>query len=173
MTFRVCLLITVLVLGFGAPVHGQKSDPPDTGLEERTATVLVGAGNSFGWFGTNGSLYLFDRRWAVHGGLGYAPSSAAGHPSGAAWAAGVRRYTADAGSQWFVGLLYGLLATVSEVRPDPPPGEWKYGPALVAGWQYTAESGFAFLASLGIGHPLTADDPPVLPAVDIGFGYTW
>ncbi len=173
MPYRICLLIAALAGWVLAPLQAQEAESTTTGMEERTATVLAGGGNSFGWFGANGSFYLSDSRWAVHGGLGYAPSSAAGHPSGVAWAAGVRRYTAGPGSQWFVGLLYGLIATVSEGRPDPPPGEWAYGPALVGGWQHTAGSGFTFLASLGIGYAVTTDDPPVLPAVDIGFGYTW
>lgn len=173
---RIFLLILVLVLGSRAPVEAQTIEPPGTGLEDRAATVLAGGGNSFGWFGTNVSLYLSDGRWSVHGGLGYAlaVSPPEGHPSGVAWAAGVRRYTAGFRSQWFVGLLYGLLVTTSGSRPNPPPGEWGYGPAVMAGWQYAAGSGFTFLVSLGAGHPVTAEvDVALIPAFDIGFGYTW
>lgn len=175
---RPSVLLPLLAL-LCAPLVGaaQESAPPAAPevRESPSVTVLGGVGLSMGWFGGQVSLYTLDGRLSGYAGAGYTPDYGEGQPEGAAFAVGARAYSAGPSHRLFAGLAYGLLMTVTEIRPGPDIGERVYGPALLGGYQYTAGSGFTAVAGVGVGYSGASDlaDRDLIPTLDLGLGYTW
>ena len=171
------LLLALALLCVPLVGAAQEAPPPAGGevRESPSVTVLGGVGLSMGWFGGQVSVYALDGRLSGYAGAGYTPDNGEGHPAGAAFAVGARAHSAGPKHRWFAGLGYGLLMTVSEIRPGPDVGERVYGPALLGGYQYTAGSGFTALAGVGVGYSGASDlaDQDLVPTLDLGFGYTW
>jgi hypothetical protein len=144
---------------------------------ERRATVLVGVGNAFGWFGGQVDYYLLGDRVSVFAGAGYTPDldddPLAESPTGVAGAAGVRGFTAGVNHRAFLELSFTQVVVTSE----PDKGR-HYGPGLQVGYQFTAGGGFSALASGGAGfwrdtRAGSAGETQAALLMNLGLGYTW
>ena len=170
-TIPACLAIAAAALG--APA-GWAQAPDDTpaSLAPRQWTVAAGLGNSMGWFGMQGERHDGRNRASAFVGIGYTPAIDAGDPSGVTFAAGVRGFTPGERHRGFLELA------VSQIAIDDGAGRGRYyGPALQAGYHYTARHGFTFLLSGGVGRALGVDEAVTssrwLAVLGAGAGYTW
>lgn len=173
-SFPMALLLLLLSV---LPVRAQEGEGAEAIPAEPApaVTLLAGVGTSLGWYGGQLAGTLRGTRLALFAGLGYTPEYGDGQPTGLTFAVGVRRYVASQPHQGYFGLALAQLVTVSESGPGVGDGERLYGPALLGGYQYTSGSGFTVLAGVGVGYAPGFDDwnPPLVPALDLGLGYTW
>ena len=139
------------------------------------ATLMAGVGNSLGWFGMGGELFVGDaRRVSVAGGLGYAIGDSE-FDGTVAGAVALRGFTRGVKHRGFLEASVSLLA-MELTTPDLVTFDQRnaYGPALVAGYRFTSRGGFTFMASGGLGYaPSLEVEDQAVPVVNIGFGYTW
>jgi hypothetical protein len=167
-SLRSCCVGLVLAL---APALAGAQNPAAT----PRASLMVGLGNDFGWFGALGSAYL-THRIALFAGLGFTPELDPGDPSGLTVAAGVRGFTRGLRHQGF--LEVGVTQVCVETSLTPLAGirgRRLYGPSIQAGYQYLSRGGFTALVSGGggysLGEPVTGSR--FQPVVGLGLGYTF
>ncbi len=162
------LLVVISLTLAGAALEAQEA-------ESRTATVTLGVGNSMGWLGGQGEYYLAQGRISLFAGLGYTPDWD-DNRSGLAAAGGIRGYTAGSTHRGF------LEASVSQIAVQrgsqlSPGTESYYGPALLAGYQYTSTGGFTAIGSAGAGYLLDdtgrTGQSDIQLVLNLGIGYTW
>lgn len=140
----------------------------------RRASLMLGVGNSMGWFGAKGERYFARGRLSAFAGLGatFNTDGTDEYASGVTVAGGVRGYTAGARHRAFLELSISQLAVTAGVGADR-----YYGPGLQVGYQYTARRWFTFEASVGAGYSpgihTAVLDSGVQPMAGIAFGYTW
>lgn len=149
-----------------APEEAESSRPAD-----RRMTVLIGVGNTLGWFGGQAETYFAGDRLSALLGIGYTPEFDPGDPSGVTVAAAFRAFTAGSNHRAFAE------ASVSQVGTTSPDGGRYYGPGLQVGYQFVADGWFTLLASGGVGVALGVPEyvsgSDVNPLLNIGIGYTW
>ncbi|MDT8340606.1 MAG: hypothetical protein RQ751_03755 [Longimicrobiales bacterium] len=164
-------------LGLGGPrTLSAQEDPPGP----RSAAVLGGVGNSFGWLGAQAEFFFHETRLSGFLGFGYAPPDVAdsGDP---AFAGGVRGFTRGEKHRGFLELS---VSTVLRETGFSLTSEGlsvvdsnRYGPGLQIGYLYTAGWGFTALTSAGVGYAFgvseEADKNPVAPLLGLGLGFTW
>jgi len=165
-------LFWVLLLLMPLSVVGQEPAKPNE-AKKRTATLMAGLGNVFGWFGLHGERYFGDDHLSAFVGVGYTPAPEEFDPSGPTFAIGVRGFTPGMKHRGFLALSLSQLALLSAF--DPEERARFYGPGLEAGYHYAAWGGFTFMASLGIGWApgVPEGDKEVGEVLALGFGYTW
>ena len=183
------VLIIASLLGVPVSVVGQEARQ-GTAPGPRKITVVAGIGNTLGLLGIQGEFHLSQERFSAFGAVGYLPEDDPGDPSGLALAAGVRGFTPGAKHRGFVELSLSvvaiqqpLFAFVFDATGRPVDfvmvvdGKKHYGPGIQVGYHYVGGGGFTFLASVGVGYAIGADDPFGSDRVDIllalGLGYTW
>lgn len=148
------------------PEDSESSRPPD-----RRMTVLIGVGNTLGWFGGQAETYFSGDRMSGLLGLGYTPEFEPGDGSGMTVAAALRAFTAGSNHRAFAE------ASISQVGTTSPDGGRYYGPGLQVGYQFVADGWFTLLVSGGagvaLGVPEYVSGSHVNPLLNIGVGYTW
>lgn len=139
---------------------------PRDSLAQRHFSVLAGGGNSFAGWGGTAELFLVQNRLSAIGSLGYLQRIDA-TDGRTGFAAGLRGYTGGVRHRAF------LEASYAPVRVGDPATDLgvHYGPALAAGYAYTARSGFTFLISRGVGW--SSHHSGLALTGNIGIGYTW
>lgn len=155
------LLAVHLVVAVGGGLEAQEVGGE---VEDRTAALLVGVGNSFGIMGGQAAVYVGDHL-AAFAGLGYSPAVFENNPSGLAPAAGIRGFLQDRTSRgrgffefsWTQirseGWTECTLGAGGSCRSG---GSRSYGPGFQAGYEHATEAGFALLISAGGGYPLVS-----------------
>lgn len=161
-------LTVALLLAVSGPAAAQ--EPP-------RASLLAGFGNSFGWFGAQGEVYLATGRLAGFVGLGFMPNFLNDEGSGAAGAVGVRGFTAGTRHRGFVELSISALSNnVSRTfGSDLVEKSIGYGPGFAVGYQFIGESGLTIVLSGGVGLDDDEFDPEgsrFKPTLGVGLGYT-
>lgn len=168
--------LILLALAVAAPLRAQSEagaagEPPPGGATLLFALENTLVGDPLGWFGGQLELPVVGERLSAFGGLGYTPElPERGDPSGLSFAVGMRGYhSGSAPHRLFLEASFRQLGTGL--------GELLHGPALQAGYRYTAERGFTLLVSGGVGHPVDQDRTTVgdgfQPLMSLGLGYTW
>jgi len=162
-------VIAVLVLVGNSVLQAQEE------IAERRATVTFGIGNSMGWLGGQGELYLGGERVSAFVGLGYTPDWD-NNASGITFAGGVRGYTRGQKHRGF-GELSVVQVAVQKGSSAFPGTKRYYGPALLAGYQYSSLGGFTAVVSAGAGviagEPSSTTESRVQAVLNLGVGYTW
>lgn len=172
---RVGTLI-LLALAVAAPIRAQSAAAEDESPSPRRTAFLVIlentlVGDPLGWVGGQVELPVAGDRLSAFGGLGYTPEvPERGDPSGLSFAVGMRGYHSVA-----VRHRFFLETTFRQVGTGL--GELLRGPALQAGYRYTAERGFTLLVSGGIGYAIDDDRSRIgddfEPLMSLGLGYAW
>jgi len=147
---------------------------------ERSFSALAGFGGGFGWAGFQGEAYFAKERLSVFGGLGYSPVVGDNKP-GPIFAGGLRGYLSRSQHRAFLEASVSRMPEKSELRQSligaPPSRQPRaaYGPAILAGYQYTALGGFTLMAAVGAGYSPSTDIEPatLVPRFNVGAGFSW
>ena len=125
------------------------------------AAVTAGMGVSYaGLMGVLGELYLGHPKLSALVGAGGSMGNWTCQCGGVSL--GLRGYTGGSKHRLYVDVATAYFAG----RGD----EERWVPAILAGYANVAPSGFTLNAALGLGRGV---DRTIVPAVNIGFGYTW
>lgn len=172
---RVVTLI-LLALAVAAPIRAQSEAAADEAPSPRRTALLFTLENTLvgdppGWFGGQVELPVAGERLSAFGGLGYTPElPERGDPSGLSFAVGMRGYHS-------VAVPHRFYFEVSFRQVGTGLGELLHGPALQAGYRYTADEGFTLLVSGGVGYAIDEDRPRIgddfEPLMSLALGYAW
>lgn len=172
------LLIAACLVASSLPVRQVNSQEPNAALDSvpapRRFGVQAGFGNIVSGMGLSGEYFVRDWLSAV-GGVGFIPETSEG-PGNLGGGVAVRGFTPGIKHRGFLELSFSLLemswnSVLTFQGLEFINVERRYGPALSAGYHYTAAGGFTLIVSLGAG--VTIDGGKAAPSGTLGFGYTW
>ncbi len=172
-------LITLLAVAAGyparvsaqRPTEGQPAAAPHP---VGKTTLMAGLGNMFGGAGVSAERFFEKGRASVLVGAGGLPTTSEG-PGTVAFATAVRAYTTPGPHRAYLQASFSLLSLgwqnagvftnrFVNVRRF-------YGPALAAGYRFTARQGFTI--SFGVGVGVTLSRHLTEAVAHLGVGHTW
>lgn len=163
-------IITLIILLTSRCLPAQNASPSRE-AHERIASLSAGVGNSMGWAGFAGQVFLRGDHLSAFASAGHPLGGNAGAPS-LAGAAGLRVFSRGQRHRRFMELSVSPLAILAANRVFI---EQFYGPGASVGYEYTALEGLAFAASLGGGvvlQPRGGVDR-IQPLLTLSVGRTW